>query len=146
MATGGTSAVAVCGLELELDLMAIPTPNAAANPNTAATAALSGAALLNLNVSQLRVGAVQVRATAVVAAGPVAVGDRGHLLVRAVADRVQDRADARARPSPFALEELRGLFGRTDRVAERLVEGDPPRAAVEIPDVQPVEVRSRLAS
>jgi hypothetical protein len=49
IATGDASEGAACGLEL--DLVAMPTPNAAANPNTAATAALSGAALLNLNVS-----------------------------------------------------------------------------------------------
>lgn len=64
-ATGDASDVAVCGLEL--DLVAMPTPNAAANPKTAATAALSGAALLNLDVSQLVVGAMQVRAAAVMA-------------------------------------------------------------------------------
>ena len=73
-ATGDASEVAVCGLEF--DLVAIPTPNAAAKPKTAATAALIGAALLNLDVSQLVVGAVQVRAAAVMAARPVAVGDR----------------------------------------------------------------------
>lgn len=65
IAAGDASDVAVCGLEL--DLVAMPTPNAAAKPRTAATAALSGAALLNLDVSQLVVGAVQVRAAAVVA-------------------------------------------------------------------------------
>ena len=64
-ATGEASEVAVWGLEL--DLVAMPTPNAAAKPRTAATAALSGAALLNLDVSQLVVGAMQVRAAAVMA-------------------------------------------------------------------------------
>src|SRR5690349_1793196 len=62
-----------------------------------------------------------------------------------MADRVQDRPDARARSAPVALEELRGLVGRADRVAERLVEGDLARATIEVADVQPVEVRSRLA-
>jgi hypothetical protein len=64
-ATGDAREVAVWGLEL--DLVAMPTPNAAAKPRTAATAALSGAALLNLDVSQLVVGAMQVRAAAVMA-------------------------------------------------------------------------------
>jgi hypothetical protein len=64
-ATGEASDVAAWGLEP--DLVAMPTPNDAANPRTAATAALSGAALLNLDVSQLVVGAMQVRAAAVVA-------------------------------------------------------------------------------
>jgi len=64
-AAGDASEVAVCGLEL--DLVAMPTPNAAAKPKTAATAALSGAALLNLDVSQLVVGAMQICAAAVVA-------------------------------------------------------------------------------
>jgi hypothetical protein len=91
-ATGEASEVAVC--RLEPDLVAMPTPNAAANPKTAATAALSGAALLNLDISQLVVGAMQIRAAAVVAARPVAVGDRGHLLVGAVSHRAQNRADA----------------------------------------------------
>jgi hypothetical protein len=65
MAVGEASEVAVWGLEL--DLVAMPTPNAATNPRTAATAALSGAALLNLDLSQLVVGSMQVRAAAVVA-------------------------------------------------------------------------------
>jgi hypothetical protein len=49
IAAGGASEVAACGLEL--DLVAMPIPNAPPNPRKAATAALSGAALLNVDVS-----------------------------------------------------------------------------------------------
>ena len=49
------------------------------------------------------------------------------------------------RPAPFPLQEVRGLLGRADRVAERLVERDLAGAAVEVADVQPVEVAGRLS-
>jgi hypothetical protein len=49
IATGGASEFSVWGLEL--DLVTMPTPNAAANAKAAATIALSGAALLNVDVS-----------------------------------------------------------------------------------------------
>src|SRR5690242_3567385 len=94
----------------------------------------------DFQVAELVVGRSQVRAAAVVAAGPAAVGDRAHLLLGIAPDRVEDRADAGACATPFPLQEVGGLLGGGDRIAERLVERDLACAAVEVADVQPVEV------
>src|SRR5437868_11020022 len=97
----------------------------------------------DFQAAELVVGRSQVGAAAIAAAGPAAVGDRGHLLLGVAADRVQDRTDAGACSAPLPLQEVGGLLGGRHGVAERLVESDLASAAVEVADVQPVEVARR---
>src|ERR1700742_724775 len=109
------------------------------------TGGIDSSFLRDPEAAELVVGRSQIGATTVVAARPAAVGDRRHLLLGVVADGVQDRADAGACSAPLPLQEVRGLLGGGDGIAERLIERDLARAAVEVADVQPVEVARRLS-